>query len=241
LYFKIIRKFLILCVKIKGGKMEICSLNKIGDLRIPAVKIIPAEYKGIALIIHGYGGCKEEMLGLSYQISDGGFQTYTIDLRGHGENEIPYDENVVTDINLITRSIIEPGKKTVIIGHSLGGRLALLCDCDFSIGISPALNKEYSSQTQQIINNLRGYRVKEKNQGIHSEILKCLPGYSAKIENTKILYGSRDIPEIINKCKVMKELGYYVVTIENALHGDIYVNKKTIEFIKHSLNGWFFN
>jgi esterase/lipase len=219
--------------------MEILSLDRIGDLLVPAVKIIPAVYRGIAMVIHGYGGCKEEMLGFSYQISEAGFKTYTIDLRGHGENEIPYDENIVQDINLLTGFIFEPGMKTVIIGHSLGGRLALICGCDYSIGISPAINKEFSIQTQQIINNLRTYRVKEKSQGINFEILKCFPGYSAKVENTKIIYGSRDIPEIMNKCKVMMELGYDVAVIENALHSDIYVNKKTIEIIKDSLYGWF--
>ncbi|MGA7720165.1 MAG: SMP-30/gluconolactonase/LRE family protein [Ignavibacteriaceae bacterium] len=179
------------------------------------------------------------LLDLSYQISEARFKTYTIDLRGHGENEIPYDENIMQDINLLIGFICEPGMKIVIIGHSLRGRLALICECDFSIGISPAINKEFSSQTQQIINNLRTYRVKEKSQGINFEILKCFPGYSAKVENTKIIYGSRDIPEIMNKCKIMMELGYDVAVIENSLHSDIYVNKKTIEIMKDSLSGWF--
>jgi hypothetical protein len=191
-------------------------------------------------MIHGYGGCKEEMLGLSYQIAEAGFLTYTIDMRGHGENEIPYDENIVFDINRISEFIREPGKGTVIIGHSTGGRLALTSNCDYSIGISPALNKEFSNQTREIINNLRSYRVKEKYPGINFEILNCIPGFSAKKDNTKILFGSRDVPEIIKKCNVMKELGYDVVIIENALHNDIYLNNKTIKVIKDTLNGWFY-
>jgi hypothetical protein len=43
--------------------MEIITLYKFGNLSVPAVKIVPPEYRGIVLLIHGYGGCKEEMLG----------------------------------------------------------------------------------------------------------------------------------------------------------------------------------
>jgi hypothetical protein len=107
--------------------------------------------------------------------------------------------------------------------------------CDYSIGISPALNKEYSEQTQSIINNLRSYRVKDKFPGNNFEILKNIPDCLAKKENIKIIYGSRDVPDIINYSNMLKESGYDVVMIEQALHGDIFFNNKTIEVIKETL------
>ena len=219
--------------------MEIIKVNKIGNVFVPAIKMIPSDYKGIALIIHGYGGCKEEILGLSYSIAEAGFLTYTIDLRGHGENETLFDGGVFTDIIKISEFIKEDGKKNIIIGHSLGGRLALISSSDYCIGISPALNTEYSKQTQDYINNLRSYRVNEKHPGDNFEVLRNFPECSAKIENTKIILGSRDVPDIMSACNMMKESGYDVAIIDKALHGDIFLNNKTLRIIKDTLNKWY--
>ncbi|MDR3626912.1 MAG: alpha/beta hydrolase [Ignavibacteriaceae bacterium] len=219
--------------------MEIEKISKIGGISVPTFKITPAEYNGIVLNIHGYGGNKEEMLGLSQHISEYGFLTYTIDMPGHGENEKLFDENTLDEIKQIADLIKENGKKLVVIGHSLGGRYALLCDCDYAIGLSPALNKEFSKQTQDIITNLRSYRVNEKYAGINFDILRNIPACISKAENTKILIGSRDVPEIIQVCEEYKAYGYDVVKMENVLHSDIFNSNKTFKIITDTIQKWF--
>jgi esterase/lipase len=219
--------------------MEIEKINKIGSISVPGIKIIPAEYRGIVLNLHGYGGNKEEMLGLSQHISEYGFLTYTIDMPGHGENEKLFDENTLDEIKQIADVIKENGKKLVVIGHSLGGRYALLCNCDYAIGLSPALNKEFGKQTQDVLTSLRSYRVREKYSGINFDILRNIPASTSKAENTKILIGSRDVPEIIQICEEYKASGYDVIKMENVLHSDIFNNNKTFKIITDTIQKWF--
>jgi dienelactone hydrolase len=45
---------------------------KNGNVEIPAIMIEPAAPKGAAVVIHGYGGCKEEQLGMAWRIAEKG-------------------------------------------------------------------------------------------------------------------------------------------------------------------------
>ena len=74
--------------------------------------------------------------------------------------------------------------KVTAVGHSLGGRLSLISSADYAIGIAPALNKTYSPQTQELIEEMRDYRVRKSNSNIF-EILNNLPKY--QIKEIKIL------------------------------------------------------
>jgi pimeloyl-ACP methyl ester carboxylesterase len=75
-------------------KIEKYSTKSIG-IDIPTIKISTSFYSPNAIIIHGYGGNKEEQLGLSFRIATLGFNTFTIDLRGHGENALPLSNAIV--------------------------------------------------------------------------------------------------------------------------------------------------
>ncbi|SMC21757.1 hypothetical protein SAMN02745134_01439 [Clostridium acidisoli DSM 12555] len=52
---------------------------------VPSIVFTPSDLQGAAVIIHGYGGSKEEQLGLAYRVAEAGLKTFVIDLRGHGE------------------------------------------------------------------------------------------------------------------------------------------------------------
>ena len=90
---------------------------------------------GAAVVVHGYGGCKEEQLGLAFRVAESGLVTYSIDLRGHGQHPLKLDYNVQDDVELAIQHARRYGK-VVAIGHSLGGRLSLMSSADFSIQIS---------------------------------------------------------------------------------------------------------
>lgn len=177
------------------------------------------------------------MLGLSHTIAEAGINTYTIDLRGHGENVQPFSADIVDDVNQIIRSVRRT-TKVIALGHSLGGRLALLSDADYRIGISPALDRVYSEQTMLMINSLRQYRVKEVRSNIIFSIVKDLMPVGADLRDTDlVLYGTRDVPEIRNACLILKETSNNVVEIAGALHNDIFTLNETFEeiarFIEH--------
>ena len=211
---------------------------KYDNIEIPAVQITPDNPIGVAVITHGYGGCKEETLGLAWRIAEVGLAAITIDLRGHGENILPLDDGILPDVN----ASIKFGKqfgKVIAIGHSLGGRLSLLSDADFVIAISPALNQEFSEMTQNIIKTMRGHRVKESSPGALFDILGKLPRWKSKHKNHMILFGTRDVPEIVKECQNISLDDPQVFEIENALHGDTFIVEASFKRIIDQINTWY--
>jgi alpha-beta hydrolase superfamily lysophospholipase len=123
---------------------------------VPCVIVTPPISHGAAVVVHGYGGCKEEQLGLAWRVAEIGITVCAIDHRGHGEHKLPLDEDVLQDVETAIKYCRSFGK-VAAVGHSSGGRLCLIGSADFAIGISPALNTTFSAETQKIINAMRSY------------------------------------------------------------------------------------
>lgn len=54
-----------------------------------------------------------------------------------------------------------------------------------------------------------------------------------------IIYESRDVPEIINSCSNLKDIGLLVKEVNKALHNDIFTVEDTIQYLIEQLNIWF--
>lgn len=206
---------------------------------MPSVIISPAEPKGGAVIAHGYGGCKEEQLGLAWRVAECGLAACAIDLRGHGEHQLTMDSEFLADMEAAIRHCRKYGK-VVAIGHSLGGRLALMSSADYAIGISPPIDPDYCARTQELLHKVRSYRVKEERSGAVFDYLKGLPALKGdRGGRTLVIYGSRDVPEIVDSCDVLKATGANVLRIEEARHGDTYQLESTFAAIAEQLARWF--
>ena len=88
--------------------------------------------RGVVIILHGFGEHSGRYLETMERFSNEGFASYTMDLRGFGRSaELIADmediEKVVADIQLLTRLARDenPGVPIVLLGHSMGGLLAL--------------------------------------------------------------------------------------------------------------------
>jgi alpha-beta hydrolase superfamily lysophospholipase len=210
-------------------------------LDIPCVILRPPVSHGAAVVVHGYGGCKEEQLGLAWRIAEAGTTACVIDHRGHGEHKLPLNEDVLQDVEAAINYCRSFGR-VAAIGHSSGGRLCLISSADFAVGISPALKTAYSPETQRIIRDLRSYRVRESFPGVNFEILKKLPVWqAAENELAFILFGSRDVPEIVSSCKDLRAKGKHVIQIDGALHNDIFLIEETFAQVAKKLDEWFRN
>ena len=208
---------------------------------VPSIVLTPDNFKGAAIIVPGYGGSKEEELGLSYRVAEAGFKTFAIDFRGHGENALCFDENIILDLETSINYCKTFGK-VVVIGHSLGGRIALTSSSDYAIGISPALNTTFSENTMNLLMNARDYRVKQKSEGIIKEVVKKISAFDFKDDDKRsIIYGSRDIPEIISVCKNYKAIAKNssIIEIYNALHSDICTLEDTYQNVANQLRKYF--
>jgi predicted alpha/beta-fold hydrolase len=86
--------------------------------------------KGIIILVHGIGGCKEHFLGLSASLAEKGIATFVFDGRAHGKSEgkyCTYGFQEKHDISAIVDYLQEENPKTPIgiWGNSLGGAIAI--------------------------------------------------------------------------------------------------------------------
>jgi hypothetical protein len=91
-----------------------------------------------------------------------------------------------------------------------------------------------------MINMMRQYRVKESEPGYNFQLLNELPDVDKTMTSQDlILYGTRDVPEIIEECKALTEKELKVVQIPNALHNDIFLLEDTFNEIRKHLLSYF--
>lgn len=100
--------------------------------RTPIRAISPPKppFLGGVLLLHGYGGSKEVMQSLATDLALEGFYTFSLDLPGCGDSNIGFQRKELLPAissayeNLLGRALLTPGK-VAVIGHSMGGGLAL--------------------------------------------------------------------------------------------------------------------
>lgn len=86
--------------------------------------------KGVMILVHGVGGCKEHFVALSAKLSTIGISSYLFDVRAHGESSGDYctygyyekkDIRQIVDLVKLENSNVPVG----IWGNSLGGAIAI--------------------------------------------------------------------------------------------------------------------
>ena len=207
--------------------------------KVPAILIKPVKPRGAAVIVHGYGGNKEEQLGLGWRVAEAGLVACVIDLRGHGEHSLPLDGEIGADLDAAIRFCRLFGK-VVAIGHSFGGHLALLSKADYRIAISPSVNRPLSEHTQKTLKTRCSYRVRPSEFAVVRAIHEGLPIWDPTHdnENTLILFAEWDIPEISSGCNELKNGGAHVVQVPKSTHSDIFLVEQTFADVRNDiLNG----
>ena len=94
------------------------------------VKANAESSKGVMILIHGIGGCKEHFLPLSHKLASKGIESVLFDGRAHGKSEgdyVTYGYREKQDISIIVDSILarQPESAIGIWGNSLGGAIAI--------------------------------------------------------------------------------------------------------------------
>ena len=164
--------------------------------RIPAIVIEPPRPHGGAAISHGYGGFKEEVLGLALAFARQGWTTIAVDLRGHGAHPAVLDPGLLHDLNGALDYVRRYGT-TLAIGHSLGGRLALASDADRAIAFSPSVVRGISASGRAMMSTFTSPRVREDHPGYLLEILAAMPPIPDDGKPRFIVHSERDVPGIM--------------------------------------------
>ena len=133
------------------------------------------------LILHGYFGMSDNWKSIGNKFAEG-FQTHLIDQRNHGrsfhENDFNYD--CLAD-DLFRYVIHHNLKKIVLLGHSMGGKTAMLFAVKYPDFVDKLIVADISPRYYQ---------------PHHNEILKALNSVNFTIQNTRKLVDQK-IAELI--------------------------------------------
>ena len=149
------------------------ELRTSDDQRIPGFLLEPDDVIGGATVIHGHGHSKDETLGILARLTEAGMAALAIDLRGHGEHPGQLDERVAEDVDVAVNFTRRYGP-TAVVGHSLGGRLALMSKADLVVAISPAIPKQVSPSAKVLFVQLPNPSVREPYPGYVLDLLNHL-------------------------------------------------------------------
>lgn len=189
------------------------------------------------LILHGFLGMSDNWKTLGRQFSEEGFEVHLIDQRNHGRS--PHSEDF--SYTLLARDIDEYCKehdleKCVLLGHSMGGKVAMLTAALFPhlieklivVDIAP---KYYAPHHQQILKGLKA--VDEASLSSRGEAEDLLSKYvshpGVRLFLLKNLYWKSK-----GKLALRLNLDALIQNIEavgEALPDDAYFNKPTL-FVK---------
>jgi pimeloyl-ACP methyl ester carboxylesterase len=178
------------------------ELRKLYDLasedghRVPAYLLSPPGPTDGAVLVHGYSGCKEQMLGLAARLADAGFAALCLDLRGHGEHPAPLGSGLLLDVEAGLARLRRWGR-TIAIGHSLGGRLALMSSADAVVAISPALPSRPSEEGRQMLLHFGSTAVRAASPYQILHLLQEMGTVSPSSRPRLLVYAKGDIPSLI--------------------------------------------
>lgn len=188
------------------GAMEIrrVELESTG-VRGPAWEVSPeAPPTAAAVLFHGYGSCKEAMLGLALALAEAGLVCTVPDLPGHGEHPSPFGPEILDEARAAVEHARDHGPPgaggvplaVVAVGQSMGGRLALLCGADAVVAISPALPQQPSPEGIYALRTFATPKVRQTYPGQVVEVLGGLPVHQASGVPVLVVLGEGDIPSI---------------------------------------------
>jgi pimeloyl-ACP methyl ester carboxylesterase len=148
-------------------------------------------------VCHGYGGSKDQMLGIAAAIAEKGTAALAIDLCGHGENMWPIGPTMRDELEAAVAFVRRFGK-TAVIGHSLGGRLALMSSADVMVAMSPSVMVQMSPQGKWMFENLPSPGVREPYPTYVIELLEELGPVPSHDRPCLLLYSERDIQTLLD-------------------------------------------
>ncbi|MGZ5440096.1 MAG: alpha/beta fold hydrolase, partial [Candidatus Aminicenantales bacterium] len=120
-----------------------------------------------------------------------------IDLCGHGDNMAPIGLAMRDELEAAVAFVRRFGR-TAAIGHSLGGRLALMSSADVMVAMSPSVMMKMSPQGRWMFENLPSPGLREPYSGYVLELLEKLGPVPSHSRPCLLLYSERDIQALLD-------------------------------------------
>ncbi|HYB77038.1 MAG TPA: hypothetical protein VEE85_02475 [Candidatus Bathyarchaeia archaeon] len=216
---------------------RITTLAATDGHNIPAYLLAPESAHGGAVLIPGYGGAKEHMLGIAVALAEAGIASLTIDFCGHGENRTTIGPGMRDEMESAIGYMRRFGQ-TAALGISLGGRMALMSSADCMVAISPSVVTVMSPQGKWMFENFPSPFVREPYAGYVLELLDALGPVPPHDRPCLLLYAERDIPALLDGAQGLKaslsksELRY----VTNYLHPEVQHENGLIRYLPRWFN-----
>jgi pimeloyl-ACP methyl ester carboxylesterase len=163
---------------------------------VPAYMLLPTTPAAGVAVAHGYGGSKEQMLGLAARLAERDLAVCVFDIRGHGEHPAPLGPEMLEDLEAALAFLRRFGR-VAAVGHSLGGRLALASSADVVVAISPALPQRPSEEGRAMLIHFGSTAVRARARDEILGLLRAMPPPPATARPTLFLHAEGDVPSLI--------------------------------------------
>ena len=187
----------------KELKTRLADFRRVTDLtaadghNIPAFLFTPPTPRGAAVVVHGYGASKEQMLGVAEALVEKKLAALVIDLCGHGENRFAIGAAMRDEVDAAVAYARRFGK-VAVVGHSLGGRLALMSSADAIVAMSTSVMVQMSPQGKWMFENLPSPGIREPYSGYVLELLEALGPVPSHDRLCLLLYAERDLQALLD-------------------------------------------
>jgi len=179
--------------------MEFARLTQVQSAdghQVPAYLFLPTAPAAGVAVAHGYGGGKEQMLGLAARLAERDLAACVFDIRGHGEHPAPLGPAMLEDLEA-TLAFLRRFGRVAAVGHSLGGRLALASSADVVVAISPALPQRPSEEGRAMLTHFGSTAVRAQARDEILGLLRTMPPPPTIPRPTLLLHAAGDIPSLI--------------------------------------------
>jgi len=177
------------------------------------------------LVVHGYGGNKEEMLGLAYHVAAAAqVRLRLFDLPGH----TPDGDDLLTSRTAaaaVQKRVEAMSRPSFFIGHSLGARLGLAAGLPVGVIISLPGPARFEGGRRDLLKTLRVRRVRECEP--FAGLVEILNDPFEPAAETLLLYAANDIKSATDTAKEWRGAVERVERIPETGHLDIVSHPKT--------------
>lgn len=190
------------------------------------------------LIIHGYGGCKEEMLGLAVGLAARlPLKLLVFDLPGHGDvAKEPLTLAAARDAVATAAAVFD--NPAFFVGHSLGARIGLLSGLEMAVCISMPGAARFEGSRAELLRTLRARRVNEVAP--LSGLVEVLENGAAPAARTLLLCAGCELESVTDLAAAWSLQGIPCRQIKGSSHNDIVSAHETREvaagWLKDNLN-----
>lgn len=193
------------------------------------------EPKTSGIAIHGYGGNKEELLGLAVHLAERCNADIIVpDLPGHGSRQ----DTLFTRANsleILNRIGTRFGPPDLIVGHSIGAHLGLQLNPPVAVALSMPGEAFFEGSLREMLSILRARRVRENS--VYGGLREVLAVEVEPAARTLLLVAEQDIKSVKDIAETWATSGIECKVIEASNHLDIAGSPLAIDQTCDWLNG----